>query len=88
MAEPLPPIPVHRLEPWVQARIQQILDRLIPRYWAHEVTEQELYGAIGAIAELHALLADVQRQQRTSEQHMRDLQDLQGTKGLDYGPRR
>ena len=64
----LPPLPVHRVEPYVQARIQGILDRLIPRYWAHEVTMQELYGAIGAIAELHALLADVQRQQRQSEQ--------------------
>jgi len=68
----LPPIPVHRVEPYVQARIQGILDRLIPRYWAHEVTEQELYGAIGAIAELHALLSDVARQQRQSEQVPRD----------------
>jgi hypothetical protein len=72
MADALPPIPVHRLEPYVSARIQGILDRLIPRYWAHEVTTQELYGAIGAIAELHALLADVQRQQRQSEQGPRD----------------
>lgn len=72
MAEPLPPIPVHRVEPYVQARIQAILDRLIPRYWSHEVTTQELYGAIGAIAELHALLADVQRQQRQSEPMPRD----------------
>lgn len=72
MADALPLIPVHRVEPYVQARIQGILDRLIPRYWAHEVTEQELYGAIGAIAELHALLADVQRQQRQSEAVPRD----------------
>ena len=72
MPDPLPPIPVHRVEPYVQARIQGILDRLIPRYWAHEVTTQELYGAIGAIAELHALLADVQRQQRQSEAVPRD----------------
>ena len=68
----LPPIPVHRVEPYVAARIQGILDRLIPRYWSHEVTMQELYGAIGAIAELHALLADVQRQQRQSETVPRD----------------
>lgn len=68
MPDALPPLPGHRLEPYVQARIQAILDRLIPRYWSHEVTTQELYGAIGAIAELHALLADVQRQQRQSEQ--------------------
>jgi hypothetical protein len=67
VADTLPPIPVHRVEPYVQARIQGILDRLIPRYWAHEVTMQELYGAIGAIAELHALLGDIHRQQRQSE---------------------
>lgn len=72
MAEPLPVIPVHRVEPYVSARIQGIIERLIPRYWAHEVTTQELYGAIGAIAELHALLADVQRQQRQSEVVPRD----------------
>lgn len=72
MADALPPIPVHRVEPYVQARIQQVLDRLIPRYWANEVTVQELYGAIGAIAELRALLSDVQRQQRQSEQVPRD----------------
>lgn len=76
MADALPPLPVHRLEPYVQARIQGILERLIPRYWAHEVTTQELYGAIGAIAELHALLADVQRQQRQREQAPRDQHGL------------
>lgn len=76
MADALPPLPVHRLEPYVQARIHGILDRLIPRYWAHEVTTQELYGAIGAIAELHALLADVQRQSRQSEAVPRDSRGI------------
>lgn len=76
MPEPLPLIPVHRVEPYVEARIQAILARLIPRYWAHEVTEQELYGAIGAIAELHALLADVQRQQRQSDQSPHDSRGI------------
>lgn len=78
----LPPIPVHRVAPYVEARIQAILDRLIPRYWSHEVTRQELYGAIGAIAELHALLSDVQRQQRQSEAVPRD------SHGITYEPRR
>lgn len=72
MADALPPVPVHRVEPYVAARIQAILDRLIPRYWAHEVTTLELYGAIGAIAELHALLSDIQRQQRQSDVVPRD----------------
>jgi len=74
--DPLPPIPVHRVEPYVQARIRAILDRLIPRYWSHEVTTQELYGALGAIAELHALLADIQRQQRQGEQGPRDAHGI------------
>lgn len=72
MADALPPLPVHRLAPYVEARIQGILERLIPRYWAHEVQAHELYGAIGAIAELHALLADVQRSQRQREAEPRD----------------
>lgn len=72
MPDALPPLPVHRLAPYVEARIQAILDRLIPRYWAHEVTSQELYGAIGAIAELHALLVDVKREQRSREAEPRD----------------
>ena len=82
MADALPPLPAHRLEPYVQARIQAILARLIPRYWANEVSMQELYGAIGAIAELHALLSDVQRQQRHSEPVPRDAH------GTTYEPRR
>jgi hypothetical protein len=76
MAEALPAIPVHRVEPYVRARIQGILDRLIPRYWSHEVTTQELYGAIGAIAELHALLSDIQRQQRQSDNTPRDAHGI------------
>lgn len=76
MADALPPIPVHRVQPYVAARIQAILDRLIPRYWAHEVTTLELYGAVGAIAELHALLADIQRQQRQSETLPQDLHGM------------
>jgi hypothetical protein len=76
VTDALPPIPVHRVEPYVQARIQGILERLIPRYWSHEVTTQELYGAIGAIAELHALLSDIHRQQRQSEQVPRDAHGI------------
>jgi hypothetical protein len=76
VTEALPPVPVHRVEPYVQARIQAILDRLIPRYWSHEVTTQELYGAIGAIAELHALLSDIHRQQRQSDHQTRDAHGI------------
>jgi hypothetical protein len=76
LPEGLPAIPVHRVAPYVEARIQGILDRLIPRYWSHEVTTQELYGALGAIAELHALLADIQRQQRQSETLPQDMHGI------------
>jgi hypothetical protein len=76
MADALPQVPVHRVAPYVEARIQGILDRLIPRYWSHEVTTQELYGALGAIAELHALLADIQRQQRQSETLPQDMHGI------------
>ena len=82
MPELLPALPVQRVAPYVQARIQAILDRLIPRYWAHEVSTQELYGALGAIAELQALLADIDRQQRQREPVPRD------SHGTQYEPRR
>lgn len=72
MADALPLIPAHRVEPYVQARIQAILTALIPRYHSHEVSMQELYGAIGAIAELHQLLRDIKEQQRKSEAFPRD----------------
>jgi len=76
MPDALPPVPVHRVAPYVQARIQGILDRLILRYWSHEVSMQELYGAIGAMAELHALLADIERQQRQSEKLPQDMHGI------------
>lgn len=81
MAEALPPLNARLLERYVQARIDRMLDRLIPKYWGSEVTMQELYGTLGAIAELHALVADAERSQR------KDGEEIKMAAGPDYGRR-
>lgn len=81
MADALPPINARLLERYVQARIDRMLDRLIPKYWGSEVTMQELYGTLGAIAELKALVADAERSQR------KDSDEVKTVTGPDYGRR-
>lgn len=80
-ADALPPINARLLERYVQARIDRMLDRLIPRYWSAEVTTQELYGMLGAVAELKALVADAERSQR------KDGDEVKTLAGPDYGRR-
>lgn len=80
-ADALPPINARLLERYVDARIARMLDRLIPKYWGAEVTQLELYGMIGAIAELKALVDDAERSQRT------DGDEVKMAAGPDYGRR-
>ena len=81
MTELLPPLNARLLERYVQARIDQMLSRLVPRYWSAEVTMQELFGTLGAIAELKALVADAERSQR------KDSDEVKTVSGPDYGRR-
>lgn len=81
MADALPPLNARLLERYVQARIDAMLQRLVPRYWAAEVTHLELYGMIGAVAELKALVADAERSQR------KDDGEIKLAAGPDYGRR-
>lgn len=80
-ADALPPINARLLERYVQARIDAMLQRLVPRYWSAEVTHLEMYGLLGAIAELKALVADAERSQRT------DADEVRVVSGPEYGRR-
>jgi hypothetical protein len=80
-ADALPPLNARLLERYVQARIDAMLARLVPKYWGAEVTPQELYGMLGAIAELKALVADAERNQR------KDSDEVKTVTGPDYGRR-
>lgn len=81
MPDQLPPLNARLLERYVQARIDRMLERLIPRYWAAEVTHLELYGMLGALAELKALVADAERSQR------KESDEIKTVTGPDYGRR-
>lgn len=81
MAESLPPLNAPLLARYVDARIQRMLDRLVPRYWSAEVTHLELYGLLGAVAELRALVADAERSQRAPGDEVKVVT------GPDYGRR-
>ena len=83
MADALPPLNARLLERYVQARIDAMLTRLVPRYWSgQEVLPLELYGMLGAIAELKGLVADAERSQR------KDSEEITTVTGPEYGRRR
>jgi hypothetical protein len=81
MAESLPPLNAPLLARYVEARIQRMLDRLVPRYWSAEVTHLELYGLLGAVAELKALVTDAERSMRGPGDEVKSVT------GPDYGRR-
>lgn len=82
MPESLPPLNARLLERYVQARIDQMIQRLVALYWSgQEVSLMHHYGTLGAIAELKGLVADAERSQRT------DAEEVRVVSGPEYGRR-
>jgi hypothetical protein len=63
MTEPLPPLRPEVMQAYVQARMDGLLERMIMAYWQHDVDTEMLLAQVGGLAELRALVGDVERAQ-------------------------
>ena len=82
MADALPPLNTRVLERYIDARIEKILGRLVSGYRDQSLTDDLLYGAVGAISELGWLLDDARRIQQQQGQD-----EIRLVTGNDYGRR-
>ena len=63
-AEQLPALPLAALQRHIEYRQAMILERILLRWYQGNLSEQDVYGTLGAMAALKEFLQDEQRRQR------------------------